>query len=249
MNGGNKKLNLPASKLPVFEEPGDFRSSMQWRILRIVSEFVDGWQFLGDIKPKSVTMFGSARFAEKSQWYKEARKLGKLLATEGFDVITGGGPGIMEGGNRGAHEANPKHDQSMGESIGLNIQLPYEQRINPYVQDGMGFYYFFIRKVMLAYASAAYVYFPGGFGTLDELFEVIDLIQNGRIDKSIVVVLIGKEYWHDLLGWMELYMQKQYKFIKKEDLHSFELVDTAEEAFEVIKKKSKIQPEKSRYNI
>ncbi len=229
--------NLPASQLPVFTEPVDFRSSMHWRILRIISEFVDGWQFLGDIK-KSATIFGSARFGEDDPWYQEARTLGKLLAEAGFDVVTGGGPGIMEAGNRGAHEALADENQK-GSSIGLNIQLPYEQRVNPYVTDAIGFHYFFTRKVMLAYASQAYIYFPGGFGTLDEFFEILNLIQNQRVDTRIALVLVGKEFWGQLLIWLEQYLYAVHGFIKDKDIYAYTLVDTAEEAFAIITEKTK----------
>lgn len=240
----SENLNMPASKLPVFEEPTDFRSSMHWRLLRIVSEFVDGWQFLGDLK-KSATIFGSARFAEDDHWYSEARKLGKLLAEAGFDVATGGGPGIMEGANRGASEAAGQEGK-IGNSIGLNIQLPYEQRVNPFVRQAIGFYYFFTRKVMLAYASSAYIYFPGGFGTLDEFFEIINLIQNKRIDENITVVLVGREFWEKLLLWLEKYLYEVHGFIKEQATYSYTLVDTAEEAFAIIQKRDgKVPPRRN----
>jgi uncharacterized protein (TIGR00730 family) len=224
-------LNVPAAKLPTFKtlgEAGDFRDSFHWRMFRIMAEFVDGWQFLADLK-KTVTFFGSARFPENNQWYKEAQKLGKLLAQNGFGVITGGGPGIMEGGNRGAFEGN-------GDSIGFNIKLPFEQRINPYVTKYIAFHYFFIRKVMLSYSAQAYVYFPGGFGTLDEFFEIITLIQTKKISVKIPVILIGKSYWEPLITWIDKEMYRRFKAIDKEDMKIYQLVDTAEEAFKIIKK-------------
>ncbi len=224
-------FNLPASKLPLYKtlgEVGDFRSSFHWRMFRILAEFVDGWQFLADLK-KTVTFFGSARFPENDQWYKVARQLGKLLAKNGFSVITGGGPGIMEAGNRGAFEGK-------GESIGFNIKLPFEQRINPYVKKYVAFHYFFIRKVMLSYAAQAYVYFPGGFGTLDEFFELITLIQTKKISAHIPVILVGKEYWGPLTKWIDEQMYKKFKAIDKEDMKIYHLVDTAEEAMAIIKK-------------
>ncbi len=244
-SNSNGKMNLPASKLPIKPEPQDFRAQLNWKILRVLGEFVDGWQFLADLK-KSVTIFGSARFKEDDVWYQEARTLGRLLSESGFDVITGGGPGIMQGGNHGAHEANPDHDPKKGESVGFNIQLPYEQRINPHVQDAMGFNYFFVRKVMLAHSSQAYVYFPGGFGTLDEFFEIVNLIQNKRIDSRIPIVLVGKEYWNDLLVWIEEFAYKKYNLLKKEDLQRYALVDSGQEAFDVIMKQIKSLPPKKK---
>jgi uncharacterized protein (TIGR00730 family) len=229
-------LNLPQDKLPETREPGDFRSSMHWRVLRVIAEFVDGWQFLGDLK-KNATIFGSARFKEGEKWYEEARTLGKLLAQADFNVITGGGPGIMEGGNRGAAEARETYQK--GDSVGLNIQLPYEQRVNPYVRKGMGFHYFFTRKVMLAYSSQVYIYFPGGYGTLDEFFEIINLIQNKRIDPDVIVILVGKDYWNDLLVWLRQYIYEVHGFVKEKDLYSYTLVDTAEEAFKIVSEKAK----------
>lgn len=228
--GKKGTLNVPASKLPMEEHGKDFRSSFHWRVFRIMAEFVDGWQFLADVK-KSVTFFGSARFPEGSQWYEEARKLGKMLTDIGFSVITGGGPGIMEGGNRGASEGG-----GQGDSIGLNIKLPFEQRVNPYVEKGIGFHYFFVRKVMLSYSAQAYVYFPGGFGTLDELTELITLIQTKKISVRIPVILIGKEFWMPFLSWVNDMLLEKYQAIDKEDMQIYQLVDTAEEAFEIIKR-------------
>ena len=222
------KINLPAAKLPVEHEPRDFRSSYPWRVLRIMSEFVDGWQFLADFD-KTITIFGSARTNENDKWYKVARKLGNLLGDKGFSVVTGGGPGIMEAGNRGVFERD-------GESIGIDIKLPFEQRENPYITKSQGFYYFFTRKVMLAYSARAYVFFPGGYGTLDELFEMLTLLQTKKITKSIPVVLVGKEFWAPMIQWIKETFVKEYKTISPEDLDIFTVVDTAEEAFAIIKK-------------
>ena len=226
----NKNVNVPASELPASEESKkDWRDSFQWRTLRILSEFVDGFQFLADFNDvQTVTVFGSAMIKEDSHWYKEAKELGLMLAKNKYGVITGGGPGIMEAANRGANEGG-------GESIGLNIQLPYEQRINPWVKKGIGFHYFFSRKVMLAYASQAYVYFPGGFGTLDESFELATLIQTKKISQKIPIILIGKEFWTPLIKWMEEYLYEKHQLIRKEDLAIFSIVNSAEEAFAIIK--------------
>ena len=238
-------LNVPASKLPLVEEPAqpnDFRQSFHWRVFRIMAEFVDGWQFLGDYQ-KIVTFFGSARFKEDSPWYQEARKLGHGLAELGFDVVTGGGPGIMEAANQGAHELHEhssatmeNHNEKVGDSIGLNIKLPFEQRINPYVDKSVAFHYFFVRKVMLSYYAQAYIFFPGGFGTLDEVFEIITLIQTKKITSHSPVILVGKEFWAPLLQWIEHGVYEQFGAIDQGDMKIYNLVDSAEEALEIIKK-------------
>ncbi len=220
-------MNVPASELPVEKRAKDFRSSFHWRVFRIMSEFVNGWQFLADFS-KTVTFFGSARFKEDNKWYGEARKLGRMLSNNGLSVMTGGGPGIMEAGNRGAEEGEK------GDSIGLNIQLPYEQRVNPYVDKSIGFHYFFVRKVMLSYSARAYVYFPGGLGTLDEFFEIITLIQTKKIE-PIPVVLIGKEFWEPLLKWIKDDVYGNFQAIDEADQNIYKLVDTVEEAYEIIK--------------
>ena len=228
MEDKKKELNLPASKLPTeLTKPEDFRTSLHWRVFRILSEFVDGWQFLADFK-KTVSFFGSARFPEGHRWYEEARKLGKLAAEAGFAVATGGGPGIMEAGNRGAVEGN-------GDSLGLNIKLDMEQRTNPYVKESTAFHYFFVRKVMLSFASRAYVFFPGGYGTLDEAFEILTLIQTKKISDKIPVVLVGKEFWGPIDNWLREEIFKKQQAIDPGDLEIYKIVDTAEEAFELFK--------------
>ena len=236
-------LNVPASKLPLVEEKypeEDFRSSFHWRVFRIMSEFVDGWQFLADYK-NIVTFFGSARFKPGEQWYEEARKLANMLANSGHDIVTGGGPGIMEAANQGAHEIHQhngsllENEKKVGDSIGLNIKLPFEQRINQYVDKAVAFHYFFVRKVMLSYYAQAYIFFPGGFGTLDELFEIITLIQTKKITVHIPVVLVGKNYWTPLISWINDGVYEQFQAVDKEDLSIFTIVDNAEEAFKIIK--------------
>ncbi len=225
-------LNVPASKLPWDEAQGmplDFRSSFHWRVFRIMSEFVDGWQFITDYK-NTVSILGSARFKEDNKWYQVARQLGVLLAKAKIGVVTGGGPGIMEGGNRGAYESG-------GESIGINIKLPFEQRENPYITRSQSFYYFFIRKVMLFYTAEAYVFFPGGFGTLDEFFEMVTLVQTKKVDRETVpLILVGKDFWTPLLTYINDTVYEKYKTIDKEDMQLYHLVDTAQEAFDIIKK-------------
>ncbi|MBI3458796.1 TIGR00730 family Rossman fold protein [Candidatus Azambacteria bacterium] len=224
------RINLPASKLPTSNLLGEFHESFSWRIFRIMSEFVDGFQFLANFNEvKTVTFFGSARFSEDSHWYQVARQLGTLLGENDYGVVTGGGPGIMEAGNRGAFEGG-------GESIGINIKLPFEQRINQYVKKSIGFHYFFSRKTMLSYSAQAFVYFPGGFGTLDEFFELVTLLQTNKIPNKIPVICVGKEYWEPLLSWVDQSIYGKFQAIDKEDQLIYTIVDTAEEAFEIIKK-------------
>jgi uncharacterized protein (TIGR00730 family) len=170
-----------------------FLDSDPWRSLRILAEFVEGFDALAAVG-KAVTIFGSARTREDDPYYVKARELGANLAREGFAVITGGGPGIMEAANRGCHEAG-------GLSIGCNIELPHEQASNPYVDLGVEFRYFFARKVMFVKYADGFAIFPGGFGTLDELFESLTLIQTGKI-RHFPVVLIGTDYWSGLLDWL-----------------------------------------------
>jgi len=217
---------IPDPKLPPTQQ--DFRKTFQWRIFRIMAEFVEGFHFIADFK-KTITIFGSTSFPPENPYYKEARELGKRLAEAGYGVITGGGPGIMEAGNRGAFEAG-------GESIGINIQLPDGQRMNSYVNKPIGFDHFFTRKVMLSFASKAYVFFPGGFGTLDEFFEMVTLIQTKKLEKAVPIVVIGKSYWQPLFDWITQEVYQKQKAIKKEDLEIFQLVDSVDEAFKILKK-------------
>lgn len=204
-------------------------SDITWRIFRIMAEFVEGFQFLSTTK-KEVSVFGSARIPPGQRWYGEAVKLGALLGKGGFTVVTGGGPGIMEAANKGAFEVGAR-------SVGLNIQLPKEQRINPYVTDSKAFYYFFTRKVMLAASSQAYVFFPGGFGTLDEMFEIITLIQTGK-SEHIPIVLVGKEFWGGLWNWIQSEVYAKMDAVDRKDLDLVRIVDTAEEAYDICKKTS-----------
>ena len=235
-NRNHQDILVPAKDLPIMEHKKDWRHSQHWRVFRIMAEFVDGFQFLADFK-KTVTFFGSARFKPGTKWYEEARKLARLLSKSGYAVITGGGPGIMEAANRGAVEGKK------GDSIGLNIQLPYEQRVNPYVKKGTGFHYFFTRKVMLSYSAEAYVFSPGGYGTLDEVFELLTLVQTKKIYEKIPVVLLGKEYWSGLIKWMESIVLNKFKAIDPDDLKLFKLADTAEEAFQYIIKNARPRAE------
>lgn len=201
-------------------------SDITWRIFRIMSEFVEGFQFLSQFS-KEVTVFGSARLGSRTKWYKEARKLGKLLAEDGYSVITGGGPGIMEAANRGAYEVDPE------KSIGINISLPNGQRINKYVNKGKGFHYFFTRKVMLAASAQAYVFFPGGFGTCDEFFEMITLIQTEKAQK-IPVCLMGDDYWELMLKQIDRFVEEGT--ISKEDRDIFHVCGSVEEVLKHVSK-------------
>ena len=224
MEQQNQICRLPATPGEELSEPTRMHE-ITWRIFRIMAEFVEGFQFLSDTS-REVTFFGSARLKPSNKWYKEAVKLGKMMAKEGFTVITGGGPGIMAAGNKGARDGG-------GESVGLNIQLPNEQRINEFVTKGRPFHYFFTRKVMLAASAQAYVYFPGGFGTLDELFEILTLIQTDKMQK-VPIVCVGKAFWEPLFDWVVAVQLKQFKTISKEDMDLFVVVDSAKEAFDII---------------
>lgn len=198
-----------------------------WRVFRIMSEFVTGFELLRSYG-LAATIFGSARTTPGEKYYKEAEELAAKLAKKGFAIITGGGGGIMEAANVGAFKVG-------GESVGLNIQLPFEQKLNPYTTESFQFDFFFSRKVMLAYASEVYIYFPGGFGTLDELFELITLIQTKKIEK-IPVVLYGRDFWEPFVALIEQKMLKEYKTVSKEDFDLFQIVDTTDEAVKYIVK-------------
>jgi len=195
------------------------------RMSKIVEEFAKGFHFLEDYK-LTATIFGSARSSPQSTMYEEAYKLAYQLSKKGFDIITGGGPGIMEAANKGALEAG-------GRSAGINIQLDNEQQVNKYVNESIAFYYFFIRKVMLAYASEVYIFFPGGFGTLDEMFEMSTLVQTKKIE-PIPIILVGKEYWEPLLSWIREELYEKNKAIDKEDMSIHRVVDNADEALKLI---------------
>lgn len=208
-----------------FIRPHDFKQNITWQIFRIMSEFTEGLEFLSGIT-RPVTIFGSARTSAKSPYYKAARALGKRLGKHGFTVVTGGGPGIMEAGNRGADEAEAT-------SVGLNIQLEYEQRLNRYVNKGIGFYYFFSRKTMLSISAQAYVFFPGGYGTLDELFTILTLIQTHKIDFR-PVILFGRPFWADLDRFIREKMLKAEKAISPREKKLYAMVDTVDEGMKII---------------
>ncbi len=196
-----------------------------WRIFRIMAEFVDGIETLSSLEP-AVTVFGSARCRPDDKYYRMAVELAGMLAREGYCVITGGGPGIMEAANKGAFEAG-------GQSVGLNIVLPFEQAMNPYTNVHLNFRYFFVRKVMFIKYAMSYVIFPGGFGTMDELFESLTLIQTDKM-KPFPVILVGSDFWGGLLDWMRDTMLSEMKIVQ-EDLAIFTVVDSPGDAVEIIK--------------
>lgn len=195
-----------------------------WRVFRIMAEFAESFELLGKM-PDAVTVFGSARTREDESAYQKARELAARVAQEKLAIVTGGGPGIMEAANRGAHEAG-------GVSVGLNIELPFEQQPNPYTTLGLSYRYFFVRKVMLVKYSAAFVIFPGGFGTLDELFESLTLIQTRRI-KPFPVILFGTDYWSGLIDWIKQRVLESGN-ISESDLGLFHCTDDIDEAMKWI---------------
>ena len=195
-----------------------------WRIFRIMAEFVDGFEELKDIGP-AVSIFGSSRIKANHPYYRDAEKTAQLLVKAGYAVITGGGPSIMEAGNKGATKAG-------GKSIGLNIDLPFEQKPNKYIKTLINFHYFFCRKVMFVKYAKAFVIFPGGFGTLDELFESVTLIQTERMEK-FPVILVGSDYWAGLLDWMNKMVLGEGN-IGPKDLNIFSVVDTPGDVVKII---------------
>lgn len=207
-------------------EPTDIHQ-LSWRIFRIMAEFVEGFQLLSETS-KEVTFWGGTRIERGSPWYQVAEELAERIAKEGFTVITGGGPGVMEAANKGAK-------QGKGVSVGFNIQLPKEQSLNKYVNKGYAFHYFFSRKVMMAASAQAYIFFPGGFGTMDEFFEIVTLIQSGKMQKTPVICL-GKKYWRGLFDWIKTTMLNEFHTIDPKDLELIQLVDTADEAYKIIEK-------------
>lgn len=220
-------VNLPAKELNI--EPitlHEVEDEMHKRVSLIDKEFNRGFDFIKTQK-KSVTFFGSARLNENSEHYKRATRIAHKLSNAGFSIMTGGGPGIMEAANRGAFEAE-------GPSLGLNIKLPHEQVRNPYVTEDAEFYYFFIRKVMLSFSAEAYIFFPGGFGTCDEFFEILTLVQTRKIE-NVPIFLVGNEYWGAVKQFMIDHMLK-LGTIEKDDIDLFTITEDEDKIVEAISK-------------
>ena len=209
---------------PSLDDATSFRVSDPWRVMRITAEFVEGFDALADIQ-KGVTFFGSARTDPDDPQYRAALETARLLAEKGFSIITGAGPGIMEAANRGAREGK-------GHSVGCNIELPFEQGSNPYVDTLVNFRYFFVRKTMFIKYSNAFIIFPGGFGTLDELFEAVTLVQTGKIYK-FPIILFGRHYWAGLMRWMSSRVAAEGK-ISPEDPDLLTLTDDPHEAVRIV---------------
>jgi len=223
----NEKINLPEKRLPISPlTPEEIREAAQKRVSLITEEFKKGFEFIEKF-PSSVTFFGSSRLSEDSPLYARAQGLAKRIVSElGYAVVTGGGPGIMEAGNRGACEAG-------GLSYGLTIELPDGQAVNPYVTERVGFHYFFSRKVGLSFAAEAYIFFPGGFGTLDEFFEILTLVQTKKI-MQVPIILVGNGYWQDMKNFIEKRLLEE-NLIDNEDLKLFTITDNEEEIMKLIK--------------
>lgn len=211
----------------VIKDWNEIKINDSWAIFKIIAEFVEGYERMAKIGP-CISVFGSARTKPDNKYYQMGVRVSELLAEGGYGVITGGGPGIMEAGNKGAQQGG-------GKSVGLNIDLPFEQNHNPYIdrEHNLEFDYFFVRKVMFVKYAQGFVVLPGGFGTLDELFEALTLIQTKKINKR-PVVLIGSEYWTGLVDWIRDTMLNKEHNISEVDMDLFGIVDTPEEAFDYI---------------
>jgi len=205
----------------------EVKANDSWAIFKIMSEFVNGYEKMSKIGP-CVSIFGSARTKPDNKYYQLAEKIAYKITQAGYGVITGGGPGIMEAGNKGAHLGG-------GTSVGLNIELPFEQHFNPYIDHdkNLQFDYFFVRKVMFVKYSQGFVVMPGGFGTLDELFEAITLIQTHKIGK-FPIILVGREFWSGLMDWAKKVLLEEHNNISADDMNLFKIVDTEDEVIEVL---------------
>lgn len=205
----------------------EIKTNDSWAIFKIMGEFVNGYEKLSQIGP-CVSIFGSARTKPDHKFYKLTEEVAKKIVDHGYGIITGGGPGVMEAGNKGAHLAG-------GTSVGLNIDLPFEQHDNPYIDSdkNINFDYFFVRKVMFVKYSQGFVVMPGGFGTLDELFEAITLIQTHKIDK-FPIILVGREFWGGLIDWVRTTLLDSFQNISAGDIDLIQVVDTADEVIEIL---------------
>ncbi|MFO8007533.1 MAG: TIGR00730 family Rossman fold protein [Candidatus Brocadiia bacterium] len=221
---GRRSVEDDFELLDAASQSKGFTRTDTWRVFRIMSEFVEGFEQLSKVGP-AVAIFGSARAPESDDYYEPARRTARLLAERDIAVITGGGKGLMGAANRGAQEGG-------GLSVGLNIELPQEQEPNEYLDLMLEFHYFFVRKVMFLKYSVGFILFPGGYGTMDELFEALTLVQTER-NPNFGVVLFGSEYWRDLIGWVESTMAER-GYISPEDRNLFELTDDPERAVELV---------------
>ena len=207
----------------------EIKTNDSWAIFKIMGEFVNGYEKLSQIGP-CVSIFGSARTKPDHKFYKLTEEVAKKIVEHGYGIITGGGPGVMEAGNKGAHLAG-------GTSVGLNIHLPFEQHDNPYIDNdkSINFDYFFVRKVMFVKYSQGFVVMPGGFGTLDELFEAITLIQTNKIDK-FPIILVGRDFWGGLIDWVRSTLLDNFQNISSGDIDIIQVVDSADEVIEILDK-------------
>jgi hypothetical protein len=196
--------------------PSDFLAEDPWRVFRIMAEFVDGFEMMARVPP-GISVFGSSRAGPDHPYYRKAEETGRLIAEAGFSVVTGAGPGLMEAANKGAKEAG-------GESVGLNIVLPFEQVANPFLTKAIDFRYFFVRKVMFSKYACGFIFFPGGYGTLDEFFDTITLIQTGKIHR-LPVSLMGSDFWQGQLDWLRETVLERFDHILPEDLDLVRLTD------------------------
>jgi uncharacterized protein (TIGR00730 family) len=227
------KKNKKIINKPEFKIKRDFCSQQEMmdittkRSKKVIDELNAGIKAIRQY-PKSVTIFGSARLKPSDKYYKKAQSLAGKICESGCAVITGGGPGIMQAANQGTFE-------KCGSAIGFNIELPFEQNINPYVTHGIDFHYFFTRKVSMTFSGEVYIYFPGGFGTLDELFEILTLIQTRKIPR-VPVILVGKDFWEPLVKYFEKDLLNKFETISKSDLNLYKIIDDEEEIVRIVKK-------------
>jgi hypothetical protein len=214
------------SPVPIALSKEELRKLIETRISNISDEFAQGFEFLSGVE-RSVTFFGSARFTEENDYYQTAREIAGKLAKYGIGVVTGGGGGIMEAANRGAFENG-------GYSLGLNIKLPHEQKENPYLTEKALFNYFFVRKVLMSYAAEAYLFFPGGFGTLDELFEITTLVQTHKIE-PVPIILVGTSFWKKVQSFIKNEMYKKHHTISKEDMKLYTITDDVDKIVDIVR--------------